>query len=76
MASAGDTYALLGSGAVIGPASLFTRAAFAGDTSVWQAGATGYLGMRFRLEPGTEIRYGWVLLSTTAPLGFPATISV
>ena len=74
VASAGDTYALLGSGAVIGPASLFTRAAFAGDTSAWQAGATGYLGMRFRFEPGIEIRYGWVLLSTTAPLGFPATI--
>ena len=74
VASAGDTYALLGSGAVVGPSSLFTRAAFTGDTSVWQAGATGYLGVRFRLEPGTEIRYGWVLLTTTAPLGFPATI--
>jgi len=74
VATVGDTYALLGSGAVIGESSLFTRAAFTGDTSAWQAGVYGYLGMRFRLEPGTDIRYGWVLLSTTAPLGFPATI--
>lgn len=72
--SAGDTYALLTGGQVIGPDSLFSRAAFTGDTTVWQAGASGYLGMRFLNESTSVINYGWILLSTSAPLGFPATI--
>lgn len=72
--SAGDTYAVLSSGQVIGPDSLFSRAAFTGDTSVWQAGTTGYLGMRFLNESAGIINYGWMSLTTSAPLGFPATI--
>ncbi|HWS27567.1 MAG TPA: hypothetical protein VN259_13490 [Xanthomonadales bacterium] len=72
--SAGDSYAVLSSGQVIGPDSLFSRAAFTGDTTVWQAGITGYLGMRFLNESAGIVNYGWMLLTTTAPLGFPATI--
>ena len=72
--SAGDTYAVLSGGQVIGPDSLFSRAAFTGDTTAWQAGASGYLGMRFLNESTGVINYGWLLLSTSAPLGFPATI--
>jgi hypothetical protein len=74
VASIGDTYAVLGAGESIGPASLFTRAAFAGDTSGWQAGVSAYLGLRFRNESNGTIQYGWMRLSTTAPLGFPAVI--
>ncbi|MFC4820433.1 hypothetical protein [Dokdonella ginsengisoli] len=74
VASAGDVYAVLAPGDTIGAASLFTRAGFTGDTSAWQAGIDGYLGVRFTNEATTAINYGWVRLSTTAPLGFPATI--
>ncbi|MBK9657083.1 MAG: hypothetical protein IPO66_17195 [Rhodanobacteraceae bacterium] len=72
--SVGDSYAVLTAGQVIGPDSLFSRAAFTGDTTVWQAGTSGYLGMRFLNESAGIINYGWLLLSTSAPLGFPATI--
>jgi hypothetical protein len=75
VASAGDTYAVLGAGQLIGPESLFTRAAFTGDTSAWQAGVSGFLGLRFRNESTGTTQYGWMRLSTTAPLGFPATIN-
>ncbi|MBO9663109.1 hypothetical protein [Dokdonella sp.] len=75
VASAGDTYAVLAPGDIIGATSLFTRAGFTGDTSAWQAGvADGYLGVRFKNETTTLINYGWIHFSTTAPLGFPATI--
>jgi hypothetical protein len=65
---------VLGAGELIGPTSLFTRAAFAGDTSAWQAGISAYLGLRFRNESNGIIQYGWMRLSTTATLGFPALI--
>lgn len=74
VASSGDVYAVLAPGDTIGPAALFTRAGFTGDTSAWQAGVDGYLGVRFTNETTAAINYGWVRLSTTAPLGFPATI--
>jgi len=74
VATVGDTYAVLAGGAVIGPESLFTRAAFTGNTEAWQAGVSGYLGLRFRDEASGAIRYGWLQLSTSAPLGFPALI--
>jgi hypothetical protein len=72
--SSGDSYAVLGPNVSIGPDSLFTRAGFTGDTSAWLAGTSGYLGMRFLSETPGIIVYGWLSLSTTAPLGFPATI--
>ena len=72
--SAGESYAVLGGGETIGPASLFARAAFTGDTSAWQSGASAYLGMRFQNEAGAATTYGWIELATGAPLGFPATI--
>ncbi|HWU53795.1 MAG TPA: hypothetical protein VN153_13395 [Tahibacter sp.] len=75
VASSGDRYALLSAGSVVGPASLFTRAGFTGDTSAWTSElTTGYLGMRFLNEATSAINYGWVLLTTTPPLGFPMTI--
>lgn len=72
--SSGDTYAVLGANITIGPDSAFSRAAFSGDTSAWMTGTSGYLGMRFLDETPNTIVYGWLALSTTAPLGFPATI--
>jgi hypothetical protein len=72
--SSGVSYAVLGPSVTIGPDSVFTRAGFTGDTSAWLAGTSGYLGMRFLSETPGIIVYGWLALSTTAPLGFPATI--
>ncbi len=72
--SSGAAYAVLAPNVTIGPDSAFTREGFTGDTSAWQAGTSGYLGMRFRDETAATIVYGWLALSTTAPLGFPATI--
>lgn len=74
VAVTGDVYARLGDDVVIGPESIFTRAAFAGDTSAWQANVTGFLGLRFRDEANGNIRYGWLELMTSAPIGFPANI--
>lgn len=72
--SSGVSYAVLGSNVTIGPESAFTREGFTGDTSAWMAGTSGYLGMRFRDEIPASIVYGWLALSTTAPVGFPATV--
>lgn len=75
VASTGDTYAVLQAGDTIGPDSLFTRAAFSGDTSAWQAGVPeGHLGMRFANEATGAVNYGWLRLRSTAPLGFPLTV--
>lgn len=75
VASTGDTYAVLQPGATIGPDALFTRAAFTGDTSAWQAGvAEGYLGMRFTNEAAGLLNYGWLRLRSSAPLGFPLSV--
>ena len=73
--TSGDTYAVLAEGATVGPASTFSRAGAAGVTTVWQAGITGILGVRFRNEgSGNTVNYGWVRLATSPPLGFSATI--
>ena len=73
--SGGDTYASLQAGDTIGPDSLFSRAAFSGDTSLWRAGiSAGYLGARFTNESSTTVNYGWMRITTTAPLGFPMTV--
>lgn len=72
--TSGDTYAVLPPGQLIGPASTFSRAAFTGNTSAWQAGASGFLGVRFQEEPANAIRYGWIFLSSSPPMGFPLSI--
>jgi hypothetical protein len=73
--SSGDTYAALQPGDEIGAGSLFSRAAFTGDTSLWQAGITaGYLGARFANESSGMINYGWLHVTTMPPLGFPMTL--
>lgn len=71
----GDTYAVLAAGDVVGPASIFSRAGFTGVTTAWQVGVTaGYLGVRFTNEASNTLTYGWVHLTTNAPLGFPMTV--
>lgn len=75
VASSADTYAVLAEGDTIDAASTFTRMGASGDTSAWRSGIdSGYLGVRFTNEATTILSYGWIRLSTTAPLGFPATV--
>lgn len=76
--AATSDFLVLGSGAVVGPASVWSTTNNPGPPA-WAAGANGYLGFRFNCAsipdpPVTGICYGYVHLSTTAPAGFPATI--
>lgn len=73
--SSGDVYAVLVPGDNISASSLFSRAAFAGNTDIWRAGLTAaYLGYRFKNETTNAINYGWVRLTTSPPMGFPLTV--
>lgn len=79
VASNSSNLSVLASGAVVGPASVFSRTS--GGMSDWRSGATGYLGFRFDCSalpapPANNTCYGWAELQTTAGSsgGYPATI--
>jgi subtilisin family serine protease len=67
-------YSILGSGDSIGPASTFTTAGGVADTSNWQAGVDGFLGFKFDCAAVGGVCFGYARLTTTSPVGFPATI--
>jgi uncharacterized repeat protein (TIGR01451 family) len=67
----GSTYAVLGSGATIGPASVFLAATAAGATANWN-NTSGYLGFRF-LDNGIT-KYGYATI-TAGPNGRPFTLN-
>ena len=65
------------------PASALTAGAFIGSTSTINSNTSGtnfevtgteYLGIRFNNTATQQVDYGWILLSTNAPQGNPATI--
>ena len=64
----GSSYAVLNTGASIGPSSTFSGAST--ETS-WRAGADGYLGFRFACSTAAQC-YGYMRMTTTAATGFPA----
>jgi hypothetical protein len=71
-------FLVLHSGAVVGPASVWSTVHNPGPTQ-WAADADGYLGFRFNCSslpepPASGLCYGYVHLRTGAPRGFPATI--
>lgn len=71
-------FLVLHSGAVIGPASVWSTVHNPGPAQ-WAADVDGYLGFRFNCSslpepPASGICYGYVHLRTAAPRGFPATI--
>lgn len=70
----GGSYAVLQSGATIGPASTFSTSAAASATVDWRAGADGYLGFRFVNSNSGAINYGYARIRSTAPTGFPVEI--
>ena len=75
----GSVYNYIAAGATVGPASTFSVASGSGgpvnyvNINVTQTG--GYLGVRFWNEATSAINYGWLQMNTTAPDGFPATIT-
>ncbi|MBA8889877.1 subtilisin family serine protease [Dokdonella fugitiva] len=72
--SSGTTYAVLASGATIGPASTFTAGTATANTSAWRAGVTnGFLGFKFNCPAG--VCFGYAQLTTTSPNGFPMTVN-
>ena len=63
-------YSVLQSGAVIGPASTWSRTG--GAMTSFRAGVNGYLGFRYQCTAGTC--YGYAHFTTTSATGYPATL--
>lgn len=73
----GGRFAVLSSGATVGPSSTFASVdGNSMDTYMvdWRAGVHGYLGFRFRNPDTNEINYGYAELDTGPGGGFPMTI--
>lgn len=72
----GSEYAVLQSGAEIGPTSVFITAPQGAPTINWRqaAGVDGYLGFRFTNTGTGQVNYGYVRMTTTGTEGFPATL--
>jgi hypothetical protein len=68
----GAEFAVLHSGDVIGPSS--TILATSKKLANWTTGADGYLGVAFENETTGALNYGYIHLTTTSPLGFPAQV--
>ena len=66
-------YAILQSGAVIGPASTFI---LSGQLPMnnWLSGADGYLGVKFWNETTSQFNYGYIHITTSSPDGYPAQV--
>lgn len=69
-------YLVLAPGSVISSSSIFSQSANGAnnETAAYQAGVTGYLGVKFTNESTGAVDYGYVHLRTTSATGFPATI--
>jgi hypothetical protein len=70
VASDGTVHDVLQPGDVIGPGSNFISPTGAAALADFQSGVSGYLGFRFD-NAGTT-NYGYALIETTGPTGFPA----
>jgi hypothetical protein len=68
----GGDYTVLQPGATIGPASTFSNSAT--TMTNWLGGADGYIGIAFLNEQTNALNYGYIHVTTTAPLGFPAQV--
>ncbi|HVJ62793.1 MAG TPA: hypothetical protein VM555_08780, partial [Tahibacter sp.] len=76
--TAGGPYAVLASGATVGPASIFNTSGAAAAAANWRVAANvnGYLGIRFTNNTVTPavVTYGYVHMTTTGTTGHPATV--
>jgi hypothetical protein len=68
-------YLDLAAGSVISSASTFSATTATAATLAFQSAGTHTLGFRFFNESTAAINYGYMTLTTTGPLGFPATIT-
>jgi hypothetical protein len=74
-ASATGPYADLAVGTTISAASTFIALTATANTAPFQVTGTHILGFRFYNEATSAINYGYLRMSSTAPTGFPATIT-
>lgn len=72
VADASGNVAVLQSGAIVGPGSTITNSSF--YLTNWLGGADGYLGIAFQNEETGQLNYGYIHMTTTAPMGFPARV--
>ena len=68
-------YLDLPTGAVISAASIFSSSASAASTAAFRTSGTHILGFRFFNESTSAVNYGYLTLTSTGPLGFPATVN-
>jgi len=68
--SGGVDFAVLHSGDSIGPDSAI--AGTSQNMANWIGGADGYIGIAFYNESTSAVNYGYIHVTTTAPLGYPA----
>lgn len=68
-------YLDLPAGSVISAASIFSTAATNTQTAAFRTTGTHILGFRFFNESTSAVNYGYLTLTSTGPLGFPATVN-
>ena len=69
-----DQYIVMTAGQPIGPGATFTAESAA--MTNWRSGVTGgFLGVQFTNDTTSAVNFGWLQITTTAPRGFPATIT-
>ena len=68
-------YLDLAPGSVVSSASTFAAVTATAATAAFQSTGTHTVGFRFFNENTSAINYGYLTLSTTGPLGFPATVT-
>ncbi len=72
VADAGGDYQVLHVGDKVGPSSHFTNAT--SPITNWWGGTDGYIGIAFKNSQTGVLNYGYVHVTSTAPLGFPAQV--
>jgi len=72
VADAGGDYQVLHVGDTVGPNSHFTNAT--SPLTNWWGGTDGYIGIAFKNSQTHVLNYGYVHVTSTAPIGFPAQV--
>lgn len=65
----------LAPGATVSSASTFSASAAAAQAAAFQSSGTHTLGFRFFNEATSAVNFGFLSMTTTGPLGFPATVN-
>lgn len=70
--ASGGSYTILQSGATIGPSSTFSNSISA--MTNWWGGVDGYIGVKFYNSQTSALNYGYIHVTTSGPIGFPAEV--